>query len=118
MLLLACIMLKLPVWLVHPGVCPVSVNVPEAEPMPIAIVPCMVMVFVSMLPAGLHDIVIVIAPTLATVLPFIIPGPVVPLIIVPFPKHWASEPMLPKFIALPVSAVLFCIMLKVNEPNC
>jgi len=105
-------MLKVPVWLVHPGVCPVSANVPEPEPMPIAMVPCMVMVFVAVLPDGIQEIVIVIVP------PFVIPGPISPLITVPAPKHWASEPMLAKFMPLPFSAMPFWIMLKVNEPNC
>lgn len=46
MVLLMCDIVKLPVWLVQPGVCPVSVNVPEPDPIPIAMLPCMVMVFV------------------------------------------------------------------------
>ena len=64
------VMLKVPVWLVQPGVCPVRLNVPEPEPMPIVMVPCMIMVFVSVLPGDIDDIVIVIMP------PFIIPGPI------------------------------------------
>jgi hypothetical protein len=52
-------MLKVPVWLVQPGVCPVRLNVPEPEPMPIVMVPCMIMVFVSVPPGDIDDIVIV-----------------------------------------------------------
>src|SRR5262249_55520067 len=105
-------MVYVPCSLMHPGVCPVSVKVPEPDAMPIAILPCMVMVLVPALLGAVQDTVIVIAP------PFIIPCPISPLITLPVPKHWSSEPRLAKFILVHVREVLFCIMVKVNEPNC
>lgn len=112
MLLLVCDMLKLPVWLVQPGVCPVIVNVPAPDPMPIAMLPCMVIVLVCVLPDGVHDIVIAIVP------PFIMPDPIEPFITVPLPKHWEKEPMFVKFMLLPIKFVLFWVILNVKEPTC
>ncbi len=70
MLLLVWVMVKVPVWLVQPAVCPVSVNVPDPEDMPGAILACMIIVFVAMLPDGIKVTVMVIVP------PFTIPGPI------------------------------------------
>jgi len=69
-MLLVCVMLKVPLWLLHPDVCPTIAKVPDPEPIPIAILPCMVMVFVEELPWGVHDMVMFMLP------PFIIPGPI------------------------------------------
>ncbi len=102
-------MVNVPVWFMHPVVCPVMVNVPELERIPIPILPCMDMVLVPVL--SVQDIVIIIE------LPFIIPDPIVPLIMVPEPKHAASEPMLPRFRLLTVRAVLFWAKVNVNDPN-
>lgn len=102
-------MVNVPIWLVHPVVCPVRVNVPELERIPIPILPNMTIVLVPVL--SVHDIVIIIA------LPFIIPDPIWPLIIVPEPKHAPSEPMLPKLRLLVVRAVLFWVISNVNDPS-
>ena len=80
--------------------------------MPIAILPCITMVFVAVLPDGVHDVVMFIVP------PFIMPEPIDPFMTVPAPKHWASELMFAKFMLLPVRFVLFWVMLKLNEPTC
>src|SRR5512133_2407810 len=105
-------MVKVPCWLVHPGACPVSVNVPEPEPMPIAILPFMYMLLAPVLLGAVHHIVIV------KVLPFIIPRWIRPFITVPVRKHWASDSMLVKFMPLPVRVASFCVTVKVNEPSC
>lgn len=112
MLLLMRVMVNVPFWLLQPGISPVRVKVPLPEPMPIAIVPFMVSVLVEVLPEGVQDMVMPMSP------PFIIPGPIWPFIMVPVPKHGPRVPMLLKFMLLPFSVVLFCIMLKVKEPNC
>ncbi len=104
-------MLNVPLWLLQPDVWPTIVNVPEPEPMPVAIVPCMVRVLVDAVPGAVQDIVIVVLP------PFIIPGPIWPVITVPAPKHCAKLFMVLKFMPLAFSIVLFCVMLKVNDPN-
>jgi hypothetical protein len=60
---------NVPIWLMQLDVCPVRMNVPEAESMPTVIAPCIVRVFVP-IPLGAVqdiDIVIVIVP------PFIMP---------------------------------------------
>ncbi len=111
-MLLVCIMLNVPLWLLQPGVWPVSVKVPFPEPMPIAMVPFIVSVLVDMLPGAVQDMV------MFTVPPSIIPGPIWPLKTVPVPKHDPRLPMLLKFMLLPLNWVLFCIMSNENEPNC
>lgn len=112
MLLPVRVMVNVPFWLLQPGICPVRVKVPLPEPMPIAIVPFMTMVLLEVPPEGIQDMV------MSTLPPFIIPGPICPFIAVPVPKHGPRVPMLLKFMPLPVNVVLFCIMLKVNVPNC
>jgi hypothetical protein len=112
MLLLMRVMVNVPFWLVQPMVWPVSVKVPLPEPMPLAIVPFITSVFVEVLPEGVHDMVILMSP------PFIIPAPIWPFITVPAAKQGPRVPMLPKFMLLPFSIVLFCVMLNVKEPNC
>ena len=49
-LLLLRVIVNVPVWLLQPAVCPVMVKVPDPEPIPMPIVPCMVMVFLDVLP--------------------------------------------------------------------
>jgi len=61
-------MVNVPVWLMHPVVCPVIVNVPELERIPMPMLPCMDIVLVPVL--SVQDIVIII------VLLFIIPDPI------------------------------------------
>lgn len=70
MLLLVWVMVNVPFWLEQPGVWPFIVKEPEPDPIPIAILPCMVKVFVDELPGGVQDIVMFIVP------PFIIPCPI------------------------------------------
>ncbi len=89
-----------------------SMKVPLPDPMPEAMLPVMASVLVSVLPGGVHVMVMFMLP------PFIIPGPIWPFMTVPVPKHPLRLPILPKFMLLPLSDVLFCIMLKVNEPSC
>lgn len=110
--LLVRVMVNVPLWLLQPMVWPVSVKVPLPEPIPEAIVPFITSVLVDVLPDGVQDMVMSMSP------PFIIPGPIWPLIVVPAAKQGPSVPMLPKFMLLPLSVVLFCIMLKVKVPNC
>lgn len=112
MLPLIRVMVNVPFWLEQPGICPVRVKVPLPEPMPVAIVPFMTMVLAEELPEGVQDMVMSMSP------PFIIPAPIWPFITVPVWKQGPRVPMLPKFMLLPFSIVLFCIMLKVKEPNC
>ena len=101
-------MVKAPWSLVHPGACPVSVNVPEPEPMPIAILPFIYMLLAPVLLGAVHHIVII------KVLPFIIPCWIRPFITVPVRKHWANDSMLVKSMSLPVRAASFCVTVKVN----
>src|SRR6476660_1439927 len=105
-------MVNVPWSLVHPGACPVSVNVPEPEPMPIAILPFMYKLLAPVSLDAVHQIVIV------KVLPFIIPCWIRPFITVPVRKHWASASMLVKSKSLPVRVASFCVTVKVNEPSC
>jgi len=111
-LLVMRVMLKVPLWLVQPGVWLVRVNVPFPEPMPVPIVPFRVRVLGDMLPGGVQDMV------MFTVPPFIIPAPIWPLKTVPAPKHGSRLTILLKSMLLPLNTVLFCIMLKEKEPNC
>ena len=73
--------MKVPAWLAHPEVCPVSVKVPEPVVRLVAKLPCIVIVLVAAAPGGVQDIVI------ATALVFIIAGPRLPFRVVPAPKH-------------------------------
>lgn len=71
---------NIPDWLAHPNVCPVSVNVPELEAIPIVILPCIVMVLVAVPSGDVHTIAIVIEPPFTAELKL-------PLSVVPTPKH-------------------------------
>ncbi len=65
-------MVNVPDWLVQPGVWPVNVNVPEPDIMPAPMLACMVIVFVSVLPEGVQDMVMFIVPAA----PFIMFAPI------------------------------------------
>ena len=103
--------MKVPDWLVHPAVCPVSVNAPEPEVIPVAKVPCIVIVLVAVPPGGVQDIVIVIGP------PFMA-EPKLPLRVVPGPKHCGRFTMPLKSRLLAEIMVLFWVRLKVKVPGC
>ena len=104
--------MKVPDWLAHPAVCPVSTKVPAPEAIVDPRLPCMVIVLVAMPPGGVHDIVI------ATALLFVIAGPKLPLRVVPTPKHGERLPSPLKFRVLAESVVLLWLKLKLNIPGC
>ncbi len=63
-----CVIVNVPDWLVQPGVWPVSVNVPEPDIIPAPMLACMVMVFVSVLPEGVQDMVRLIVPAMPLIM--------------------------------------------------
>ena len=91
--------MKVPDWLAHPEVWPVSMKVPEPDAILVARLPCMVIVFVAVPPGGVQDIV------MATALLFIIAGPKLPLRVAPAPKQGERLPIPLKFRVFAESAV-------------
>jgi hypothetical protein len=105
------VIVNVPDWLAQPEVCAVSVNVPEPEVIPIAMLPCMVMVLRAMPPGGVPDMFIVSGPPFTA-------EPRLPLRVVPMPKHieMLSTPL--KFTLLARSVMSFWVRLKVNVSGC
>jgi len=103
---------KVPDWLAHPAVCPVSMKVPAPEAILVAKLPCIVIVLVAVLPGWVQDTVI------ATVLLFIIAGPKLPLRVAPTPKHGERLPSPLKLRVLAEIVVLLWVKLKLNTPGC
>ena len=104
--------MKVPDWLAHPEVCPVSMKVPEPDAMLVVKLPCIVMVLVAVPPGGVQAIVI------ATALLFIAAGLRLPLNVVPTPKHGDRLPSPLKFRVFADSMVLVWVKLKLNPPGC
>ena len=105
------VIVNVPDWLAQPGVCAVNLNVPEPDVIPIAMLPCIVMVLRAMPPGGVPDIVIVIAPPFTAELRL-------PLRVVPVPKHTEMLSIPLKFTLLAKSVMSFWVRLKVNVSGC
>jgi hypothetical protein len=105
-------MVKVPDWLAHPEVCPISVNVPEPEVISETKLPCIVIVLVAIPPVGVQDIVI------STILPFIMAGLRLPVRVVPAPKQGERLAIPVKLRLLAARVVLLWVRLKVKVPGC
>ncbi len=106
-------MVKVPVWLVQPGVFPVRTKLPVAEPMSEPMVPVIVRVLLTEPPDGFPVIVIVMM--LDIIPPVVIWVCICPVMAVLVPKHCDREPVLVKVTLAPDIDMPFCVRPNVKD---